>query len=208
MRDSRHNRSVAKQSLEIFQDELCKNRGRIEYDLPFHMGLRDVVAGMADKPERAGEVRSMLEGLEPALLLNTAWETALATGALTHMEVKTVSGLSMTYSEQDRFMTVTGEGIPRLLLLPGATPREKIVQAQQALTYLNDLVRSEQRLQAIYNEAIYSTELAKEMMAGERPRPSAIAPAVGDSTAKLDTVEVDSSAGVPATNPCARSVSG
>ncbi|HEX6693168.1 MAG TPA: hypothetical protein VF035_00555 [Longimicrobiales bacterium] len=184
MRDSRHNKNVARQSLEIFQKELCTNREHIEAELPFHIGLRDVVTEMAGDPERASEVRSLVEGLEPVLLLNTAWEAALATGALTHMAMTTVSGLSLTYSMQAHYMTSTAEGLPRLLLLPGTTPRERTLQAQQVQAYLTELVRSEQRLEAVYNEAIVSTESAKNEMTlriGGSPRTALMASADGSA---------------------------
>jgi hypothetical protein len=187
MRDNRHNRNLARQSLEIFQGELCANRARVEDALPYHTGLRDVVMEIADDPERAGEVRSMVEGLEPPLLLNTAWEAALATGALTHMEMTTVSALSLTYSMQDRYMAGASEGGPRLLLLPGTTSREQLAQAQQALTYLTELVRSEQRLQAVYNEAIEVAEVAKQSMPariGGSPR-AAVMASPADTTVTL-----------------------
>ena len=193
MRDNRHNRKVARQSLEIFQDELCINRGRIEDLLPYHTGLRDVVMEMAEDPARAGEVRSMVEGLEPALLLNTAWEAALATGALTHMELPTVSALSMTYSLQDRYMAGTSEGVPRLLLLPGTTSRERLVQAQQTLTYLAELVRSEQRLEAAYNEAIEIAEVAKHTMEGRiggSPRAAVMTPRADTTVTPCDRLSV------------------
>ena len=50
---------------------------------------------MAGEPAEA-DLRSAMEGLEPVVLLNTAWETALATGVLTHMEFTIVSALSLT----------------------------------------------------------------------------------------------------------------
>jgi hypothetical protein len=167
-RDSRHNHQVAVQSLQIFEREIKANQARIEDGVPYHIGLRDVVAGMADDPERATEVRGIVEGLEPAVLLSTAWETALATGALTHMDVETVSALSLTYSLQDRFSVDSRAGIPRFVILPTTTPQEKMAQVQQTLAYLTNLVRSEQQLQAVYTQALEVTHKALNRMAGRR----------------------------------------
>ena len=48
--------------------------------------------------------RSKASRLRPAFLTDTAWRTALATGALTHMEYETVARLSALYTAQQRFV--------------------------------------------------------------------------------------------------------
>jgi hypothetical protein len=153
-RDSRHNRIVAQQALDVFNREMNKNLGRIEENLPYHTGLRDVVAGMAGDASRAPEVQTILEGLEPTVLLNTAWETALATGALTHINVGTVSALSLTYDLQQRFRDQMQRGLPRVIITASTTEGEKLSKIQETLVYLNELVRSEQELQSVYVEGL------------------------------------------------------
>ena len=75
---------LATLSLLNFEREIQQNRLRLEDVTPFHVGLRDVLANMdargADVP--ATTIRNILEGFQPALLVSTAWETAVATGAL------------------------------------------------------------------------------------------------------------------------------
>jgi hypothetical protein len=167
-RDGRHDSMVASQSLEIFEREIRSNQARLVDGVPYHAGLRDVVAGMAEDPNRAVEVRSIVEGLEPAVLLSTAWETALATGALTHMDVETVSGLSLTYNLQQRFREDMGRGVPRLIITPATTAQDKLTQIQQTLFYLTNLVRAEQQLQEVYSQALEIIRKAKDPKSGAR----------------------------------------
>jgi hypothetical protein len=153
-RTARQEREVAEQSLQIFEREMRQNMERLDGVTPFHAGLRDVVAGMAKQPERIVEVQSIMEGLEAPVLLNTAWETAVATGALTHIPVETVSALSLTYSMQRRYTEDTRNNLPRLVMVAETTESQKLRFMQEAMTYLNALVRSEQDLHGVYEQAL------------------------------------------------------
>jgi len=92
---------LADQSLGIFEREILQNQARVEDVAPYHQGIRDILAQMRQLPDRGMDLRNIMEGLTPPVLLNTAWETSLATGALTHMDFEVVSALSLTYSIQD-----------------------------------------------------------------------------------------------------------
>jgi hypothetical protein len=149
-RENRSNRLLARQSLQIFEREVRRNLTALEEVIPYHTGLRDVAVAMAAQPERVVEVRSIVEGLKPVVLLNTAWETALATGALRHIDVETVSALSLTYSMQQRFREEVRAGLPRLLPSGDADAREM----QQAIAYLTEMGRSEDELRGVYLQAL------------------------------------------------------
>lgn len=153
------NRGLARTSLEIFEREIRQNAARVADVVPYHIGMRDVVEGMAAEPERVVEVRSIVEGLEPTFLLSAAWETALATGALRHIDVQTVSALSLTYSLQQRFREDSRALLPRLLVTETTSEAEKLVQIRQALAYLNAIMRSEQELHGVYLQALQQIEV-------------------------------------------------
>jgi hypothetical protein len=154
-RESSNNRHLAQQSLEIFQREIRQNLAKLEDALPFHQGMRNVVAGMAAGPEEGADLQTLMEGLEPLVLQNTAWETALATGALTHIDVNTVNALSLTYSHQERFREESRLALPRITV--AATGAELAAQVRVAAAYLNELVRSELELRGVYREALVTT---------------------------------------------------
>ena len=153
-REAMQKRELAEQSLQIFEREMRQNMERLEGVTPFHVGLRDVVAGMAEQPERITEAQSIMEGLEAPVLLNTAWETAVATGALTHIPVETVSALSLTYSMQRRYSEDTRDNLPRLLMTEATPEPQKLRFMQETVAYLNALVRSEQELHGVYEQAL------------------------------------------------------
>jgi hypothetical protein len=58
----------------------------------------------------------MLEGFQSAILVSTAWETAVATGALGYMGYDVVAGLSLTYNLQDRLAALNRSGLNDLLV--------------------------------------------------------------------------------------------
>ena len=85
---------LATLSLINFEREIQQNRLRLEDVTPFHVGLRDVLANMdiGGAAVPATTIRNILEGFQPALLVSTAWETAVATGALGYMDYDVVAG--------------------------------------------------------------------------------------------------------------------
>src|SRR5690606_33677114 len=106
------------------------NLAMMNETLPYHIGLRDVVTDMAAEPDRVVDVHSILEGLEPTVLQNTAWETALATGAFRYIDVNTVSKLSRMYSLQQRYQSTSGR--PELYVSSATTAQQKLEQMQHA----------------------------------------------------------------------------
>ena len=119
---------------------------------PFHVGLRDVLANMdaggEDVP--ATTIRNILEGFQPALLVSTAWETAVATGALGYMDYDVVSGLSLTYNLQERLVTLNRSGMNDLLV-GGFRSGEPDLLVYTANRYMRELTEAEQGLQGVYD---------------------------------------------------------
>lgn len=153
--EERENAELADQSLGIFEQEILRNRARIEDVAPFHQGIRDVVDQMRTRRLTVAELRGVTDGVEAPVLLNTAWETALATGALTHMEVSVVSALSLTYSIQDRFMAqLRTERPPRLVGGSALSEADLRERAQEVFEYLRTLTSGESELLAVYEEAL------------------------------------------------------
>ena len=152
--ENRQFAELANQSLGIFEREIRLNQSRLEDAAPFHMGIRDLLGQAMDEPDATLDLRSIMEGIELPVMLNTAWETALATGALTHMDVSTVSALSLTYSMQERFMTASGGERPRI---PAAADRSDPLvheRMHEAFDYMTSLTRGEAELMTVYREAL------------------------------------------------------
>ena len=145
---------LADQSLVIFQREIVQNHARLEDAAPYHQGIRDLLSQMRSMPGNSMDVRSIMEGLEAPILLNTAWETALATGALTHMEFEVVSALSLTYSIQEAFESRGRLDKPRFVGPEGLTPTQVQGQLEEAHEYVAALTRDEVELLTVFNQAL------------------------------------------------------
>ncbi len=109
---------LADRSLVNFEREIQQNRLRLEDVTLFHVGLRDVLVGMDSSGDAvpATTIRNIMEGFQPAILVSTAWETAVATGALGYMDYDVVAGLSLSYNLQERLVTLNQSGLNDLLV--------------------------------------------------------------------------------------------
>ncbi len=162
---------LATLSLVNFEREIQQNRLRLEDVTPFHIGLRDVLANMDGGGEDvpATTIRNILEGFQPALLVSTAWETAVATGALGYMDYDVVSGLSLTYNLQERLVTLNRSGMNDLLV-GGFRSGEPDLLVYTANRYMRELTEAEQGLQGVYDLVL---GLIAETI-GERPDTTAL----------------------------------
>ena len=168
-RESRSHRRLAQQSLQIFENEIRRNLSRLDDVAPYHTGLKSVVQQAQVNGGSILEIQSIVEGLQPTVLLNTAWQTALATGALTHINVETVSALSLTYSIQERFREESRSAMPRVTLSANPT-RDQIARAiGDTNAYLTQLVAGEAELRGVYQQALQIIAQAKRSEAGGAP---------------------------------------
>jgi hypothetical protein len=92
----------------------------------------------------------MMEGFQPAILVSTAWETAVATGALGYMDYDVVSGLSLTYNMQERLVTLNRSGLNDILV-GGLRSGETDWLVYTANRYMRELTEAEQGLQGVYD---------------------------------------------------------
>ncbi len=157
---------LATLSLVNFEREIQQNRLRLEDVTPFHVGLRDVLANMdaGGAAVSTTTIRNILEGFQPALLVSTAWETAVATGALGYMDYDVVAGLSRTYNLQEQLVTLSRSGMNDLLM-GGFRSGETDLLIYTANRYVRELTEAEQGLQVVYDLVL---GLISETI-GERP---------------------------------------
>lgn len=153
--DSRVTQQLINRSLESFERELTQNKNRIEALYPYHVGLQSILAELQveSHPDSERELRNVLNGFQSAVLLTTAWDTALATGALSDMDYELVYALSLTYSLQDRFRTLYNSGLIDLLN-SNTTSETAPTLAYAASRYVNDITTAEGDLLAAYQEAL------------------------------------------------------
>lgn len=172
--DGREATQLISRSLDSFQNEIIQNRSRIDDLYRYHAGLQSVLVetNVYSAPESVQDIHNVLDSLQPSVLLTSAWDTALATGALSEMEYETVFVLSLTYSYQDRFQTLYNT---RLNDIQGLSTDDNVTPAKlsgDANRYMTELTTAEAELLTAYDQAL---ELLSGATAELDPEPEATA---------------------------------
>ena len=155
-------------SLQSFVIEIQLNKARIEDISPFHEGIKSVVTRRAtDGFKNVTEFRNILEGFQPAVLLSSAWDTAVATGILAQMDYEVASVLSQTYGIQTRFSDLNTFGNNSLMRSGAMNPENLDIAVSNAVRYLNEVTQAEAELQAAFQvvlEHIQEYRVSEEMI--------------------------------------------
>ncbi len=125
--DARKQQRLADQALQSFAQEIRANRARVARLLPYHDSL--TVAAL-----RADSLRSVhsyadwqhaypgWSGFAPPDLTTAAWQSALATGALTNIRYDRVAALSNVYTIQNKLDSFNTSYIPLFDFSDAAMP--------------------------------------------------------------------------------------
>ena len=153
--DGREVRQLISRSMNSFQTEIALNRGRIDDLYLYHAGLQTVLVETSPHSgtESGDDVRNILDSLQPAVLLTSAWDTALATGALSEMDYETVFVLSLTYSYQQRFQTLYNTRLNDIQNLTMDDNVQPMRMWSSANRYVAELTQAEAELLDAYGEA-------------------------------------------------------
>jgi len=160
-------------SLSNFLKEVKQNEARLDDILPYHKGMRTILTelGRAQSIHTPAEFQSAvgIDGLRPPFLLATAWQTALATGALAHMDYETVSALSLTYTLQDRFRADSRTGLQAVIQASNFQPGHAASAIRSTDMYLQETVASEEELRATYAQAARVIQQELVTLGGSAP---------------------------------------
>src|SRR5690606_10279309 len=105
-RQRRENRALADAALSTFAREIGDNSRRLAAVRPYHDSLAagfaraSLVTGRGE-PAALGTVHPQFRGVTPPVLLSTAWQSALTTGALRHVDYATIQALASVYAAQE-----------------------------------------------------------------------------------------------------------
>ena len=153
-REEREEDELVARALYSFSLELKQNLERLDDAVPFNSALFDYfsrshAAGEIDSIDKVNEV---VRGLQPTILENTAWSTAVATGALAKMDYELVAALSLTYNMQSRYILEHQANVEDLEnRIPRANEEVGLLVAQ-ALKRLHELAEAGVELQAVYQQ--------------------------------------------------------
>lgn len=143
-------------SIVNFERELKQNRNLIADIFPYHAGLQSVLHEMSSdqSADRLSSLHNILDGLQMGVLFSSAWETAVATGALTRMDFDLVSALSRTYSLQRRFENDYATKVSNLadrLYLDTQSIESKIFVATK---FIDEMTNAESELDIYYQQVL------------------------------------------------------
>lgn len=148
-RERARDRDLAEASLRGFRSEILRNRRAVEGVKEYHAGvlkqLRDYFA--ADPKKRTTE-NIQISGLQPVFFEQTAWDLALATQALAHIEPELALGLSRAYGLQRTYLEMTGGIMQAIYLRPLQENFEGL------LSYYGDIVLWEPQLLQMYEALV------------------------------------------------------
>lgn len=104
-REDRDNRHLAAETLRRFRVEMETNRERIMAVKDYHAARHAELRVFFATPQEGRDATSVkFEGVRPLSLERGAWELALATGSLAHIDADLAFLLSQTYAKQNMAM--------------------------------------------------------------------------------------------------------
>ena len=169
--EDREIQELVDRSIQSFEIEIQRNKLSIEDVTPFHQGLREVLTRRNEDGavDSLAEFRDIMEGFRAAVLLRSAWETAVATGILSRMDYEMVAALSLVYSTQSRFEEIYARGNNAILTSGRLTAEGLHTSVYYAIRFMTEVNTAEVQLNSMY-------EAALNVIADHKNKPSDDAP--------------------------------
>jgi len=139
-------------SVQSFEQEVRRNKMRVEDVAPYHIGLQEILTRLdeGEGVKSLMEYRNIMEGFQPTLLLRTAWDTSVATGALSRMDYELVAALSQTYDAQNRFNELYSIGSNAILTSARLNVENLDLSIYNAIRFMSEVTAAEAHLEAVY----------------------------------------------------------
>ena len=154
-REDQEIQELIDRSIINFVNEVTQNRSRIVDVRAYHEGVQQILKQRsADGGLESMEFRNIMEALQPIVLTSSAWQTAVATGALGRMDFELVSALTLTYNTQLRFDD-NYRSVTRTLLTPNSLQEQNLeLTTYNASRFIADVTAAESELSVYYQETL------------------------------------------------------
>ena len=139
-----------------FENEIKRNKSRITDVSEYRNGIQQVLQdrNASGDMKSITEFRHVMDAVQPVLLTNSAWETAVATSVLAKMDFELVSALTLTYNTQTRF-DENYRTTARALLSPGNLTEQNLESTiYSASQFVTDVIAQEAELVAYYDQML------------------------------------------------------
>ena len=145
--------SLAEDALRRLRSETQANRAAVAAVQDYHaVTLKSLEAYLEADDKARAAMAVKVEGIRPAFFESTAWELALATGALVHMDTDVAFRLSRIYGQQRRYEGLTEGILHAMYLRPPSDGPEAFFPA--VAVYFNDVILWEPELVRLYDEVL------------------------------------------------------
>jgi hypothetical protein len=152
-RERARNRDVASEALLRFKTELLANRSNVQRVAPYHAEMQPKIDAYLNTAPAARDRSSIrLSGLRPAWFEHTAWDLALATGALQHIDADTAFALARVYNNQQAYAGLTQGLLNAMYMRPPAENLDAFLGSVDV--YYDDIVTIEPNLLQLYDDAV------------------------------------------------------
>ena len=155
-KDDRKIERLIAYAIHNFENEIKQNNLRIKNVMVFHKGVQQVLQNQNSNGtfDSIAKFRNVMDAMKPIVLSNSAWETAVATGALAQMDFELVSALTLTYNMQTRF-DENYRATVRTLLAPNSLAEQNLELTLYATTYfVTEVTTQEAELAIFYNQML------------------------------------------------------
>jgi len=155
-REEAEEEELVERAIYSFEQEIRSNNGRIGAVIPFHNALYEILSRNQSEGDitDVSQLDDIVQSFQTVRLEHTAWDTAVATGALARMDYGLVNALSLTYSLQERYLADYEAGV---LALEGRVPFMDTgvdFLTNQALKRVQKVIEASSELHAAYQQAI------------------------------------------------------
>ena len=158
-REDRRHQELAESSLRRFRSEIVENRKAVSEVRDYHAKLLQQLQNYLSKDRKSRNTADVsIQGLRFVTFDQTAWDLALTTQALTHVDRDLAFALSHVYNVQKVFNEFTRGMTQAMYLIPMQDNFDAFAQAAQV--YYGDAVFMEPKLLAEYDDLIRQIDRA------------------------------------------------
>jgi len=154
-REHARERALAQEALRRFRTEVVENRASVAAVKDYHATLEKELQTEFGKPEQKREGKNIhLNGIRPARFDHSAWDLAVGTQALSHIDADLALALATIYNTQGSVDGLTQGVTQSMYITPPTDEKNPSTFMGALLIYLGDMILYEPRLLKMYDEIL------------------------------------------------------
>jgi hypothetical protein len=152
-RERQQQREAARNSLRRFRAEIVANQAAVSVVRDYHVLTLASVRAYLERDHKSRNVADVkIRGLQWVTYEHTAWDLAIATQSLSHMDEDLAFSLSRIYSAQQSYAELTRGMTQAMYLLPRQENFDTFAEAAEA--FFGDVTVIEPALLTMYGEVL------------------------------------------------------